>query len=181
MSTGLFFLNDDNFSIQNDPKGKNLCVNIEGYSLIFFYSTNCTHCQGLIPIYKKLPGAVGGCTFAMVNVNASSGVVSKSKSTQSPIKYVPLIVLYINGKPFMRYDGPHKFEEIKRFVIEIATKMSQNKPKANNSAKQAVNRSGSTPSKQQNIPAYTIGLPKNSGPRNASQYIKFDTAYTAGK
>ena len=117
----------------------------------------------------------------MVNVNASSGVVSKSKSTQSPIKYVPLIVLYINGKPFMRYDGPHKFEEIKRFVIEIATKMSQNKPKANNSAKQAVNRSGSTPSKQQNIPAYTIGLPKNSGPRNASQYIKFDTAYTAGK
>jgi thioredoxin-like negative regulator of GroEL len=178
MSTGLFFLTDDNFNIQSDPNGKKLCVNIEGYSLVFFYSTNCTHCQQLIPMYKKLPNAVGGCTFAMVNINASSGVVAKSKATQAPIKYVPLIVLYIAGKPFMRYDGPHKFEEIKRFVIEIATKMSK-KPKGQSNRQQARGQNVQAAQKAQvNVPAYTIGMPKNSGPRNATQYIKFDNAYT---
>ena len=176
MSTGLFFLNDDNFNVQTDPNGKKLCVNIEGYSLVFFYSQNCTHCQQLIPIYKKLPNAVGGCTFAMVNINASSGVVAKSKATQAPIKYVPLIVLYISGKPFMRYDGPHKFEEIKRFVIEIATKMSK-KPRAEGASKQNNGNIQAAQKKQISVPAYTIGMPKNSGPRNATQYIKFDNAY----
>ena len=42
------------------------------------------------------------------------------------------MILHINGSPFMRYEGPHKFEEIKRFVIEIAQKVSKNKKPTSN-------------------------------------------------
>ena len=170
MSNGLFFLTDENFSTQEGPKGKTMCVNLEGYALIFFYSTNCTHCQSLIPNYKKLPSSVGGCTFGMVNINASSGVVTKSKTTNAPIRYVPLIVLYINGKPFMRYDGPQEFESIKRFVIEIAQEISKNGGKVK---QQKQNLTKQAPQ----VPAYTIGQPKNSGPRNAVAYGAFDSVY----
>ena len=174
MSNGLFSLSESDFSFVEGPKGKTLQVSIKGYSLVLYYSTSCEWCQSLIPQFKKLPGSVGGCTFAMVNISQNKGLVEKSKMTRSPIKYVPLIILHINGEPFMRYDGPPKFEEIKRFVIEIAQKVSQSKginrqPRKVQVAAQA--QSGPT------IPAFTIGLPKNSGPKNDISYLGFDSAY----
>ena len=170
MSSGLFYLNETDFTVKETQKGKTLSVGIEGYSLVLFYSTKCQHCQTLIPVFKKLPTAVGGCTFAMVNVSQNKGIVAKSSTTKSPIKYVPLMILHVNGEPFMRYDGPHEMEEIKRFVIEIAKKMSKNKKPQSN-----VNRV-----KTENvatIPGYTIGKPKNSGKRDAVCYLGFDSAY----
>ena len=170
MSSGLFYLNETDFTVKETQKGKTLAVGIEGYSLVLFYSTKCQHCQSLIPIFKKLPNSVGGCTFAMVNVSQNRGIVTKSSTTKSPIKYVPLMILHVNGEPFMRYDGPHEMEEIKRFVIEIAKKMSKNKkPQSNVARTKAANSVA--------IPGYTIGRPKNSGKRDAVSYPGFDSAY----
>ena len=166
----VFSLDESDFNVKEGPKGSTLNTGISGYSLVLFYSTKCQHCQALIPIFKKLPAAVGGCTFAMVNVSQNKGIINKSQTTKIPIKYVPLILLHIDGKPFMRYDGPHKFQELKRFVIEIAQKVSKNnKPRSN--IQGTPKRSGPE------IPGYTIGLPKNSGPRNAVGYNDFDKAY----
>lgn len=169
MSSGLFYLNETDFTVKETQKGKTLAVGIEGYSLVLFYSTKCQHCQSLIPIFKKLPNSVGGCTFAMVNVSQNRGIVTKSSTTKSPIKYVPLMILHVNGEPFMRYDGPHKFDAIKRFVIEIAQRVSKKQNPKSNVSQQV--------KKEQSIPAYTIGRPKNSGPINEVSYLGFDSAY----
>ncbi len=83
MSSGLFYLNETDFTVKETQKGKTLSVGIEGYSLVLFYSTKCQHCQSLIPIFKKLPNSVGGCTFAMVNVSQNKGIVTKSSTTKS--------------------------------------------------------------------------------------------------
>jgi len=172
MSSGLFYLNETDFVIKEGQKGKTLSVGIDGYSLVLFYSTKCTHCQALIPIFKKLPTSVGGCTFAMVNVSQNKGIITKASTTKSPIKYVPLMILHIDGAPFMRYDGPHKVEEIKRFVIEIAQKVSKNKKPTSNIAPKKAADSIS-------IPGYTIGRPKNSGKRNDVSYMGMDAAYVS--
>ena len=173
MSTGLFYLNETDFIIKQNQKGKSLTVGLDGYSLVLFYSTKCQHCQTLIPIFKKLPQSVGGCTFAMVNVSQNKGLIAKSATTRSPIKYVPLLILHINGEPYMRYDGPHKIGEIKRFVIEIAQKVSKNnKPQSNT---QAISNEVS----KEEVPAYTIGRPKNSGSRNEVCYLGFESAYVS--
>ena len=95
MSSGLFYLNETDFTVKETQKGKTLSVGIEGYSLVLFYSTKCQHCQTLIPVFKKLPNTVGGCTFAMVNISQNKGIVTKSSTTKSPIKYVPLMILMI--------------------------------------------------------------------------------------
>ena len=169
----VFSLDESDFNVKEGPKGSTLNTGISGYSLVLFYSTKCQHCQALIPIFKKLPASVGGCTFAMVNVSQNKGIINKSQATKIPIKYVPLILLHIDGKPFMRYDGPHKFQDLKRFVIEIAQKVSKNnKPQSNIQE---------TPKKGPEIPGYTIGQPKNSGPRNTVSYNDFDKAYGTAK
>lgn len=164
--SGLLFLTSEDFSINKGTKGKVLCTSIPGFSLILFYSTQCQHCQTLIPIFKKLPGTIGGCQFGMINVSANKSCVKMSSETIAPITYVPYIVLYVNGRPFMRYNGPHDSGEIKRFVLEVAQKI-QNKQKFSEQNVKEEKGSG--------IPSYTIGKPLYGNDKVC--YLEFNTAY----
>jgi hypothetical protein len=163
---GLLFLSSDDFSVTKGNKGNILCHGIPGFSLILFYSTQCQHCEKLIPLFKKLPGTLGGCQFGMINVSSNKKCVQMSNDTVAPIAYVPYIILYIQGKPFMRYNGPHEVEEIRRFVIEVANKV-QNKQKF---------ASENVKDDKKSIPEYTIGVPL-CGPDNNVCYLEFDNAY----
>lgn len=165
--SGLLFLSSDDFSIAKGTRGNILCNSIPGFSLILFYSTQCPHCQTLIPIFKKLPGSIGGCQFGMINVSSNKTCVRMSKETIAPITYVPYIVLYINGRPFMKYQGPHNAEEILRFVLAVAEKV-QNKQKFSEETVKEDPRGG--------IPAYTIGHPLY-GPDDKVCYLPMDEAY----
>ena len=170
--SGLLFLTSDDFSIQNGPKGQVMCNNQKGFSLVLFYSTKCVHCQTLIPIYKRLPGSVGGCQFGMINVSNNMKIVEMSKNSIAKIEYVPYIVLYLNGRPILRYDGPHDEGEIRRFVIEVASKL-QNKEKFIETSEKIKN-------KDSGIPAYTIGHPLHGDDREKRCYLDFDGAYESG-
>lgn len=165
--SGLLFLSSDDFSVNKGSKGNILCNSIPGFSLILFYSTQCVHCQTLIPIFKRLPGTIGGCQFGMINVSSNKQCIKMSKETIAPVNYVPYIILYIQGKPFMRYNGPHDSGEIRRFVIEVANKV-QNKQKftAENVTK---------PDK--GIPEYCTGHPICGDMDSKVCYLEFDEAY----
>lgn len=171
--SGLLFLTSDDFIINKGIKGDILCTNIPGFSLILFYSTQCVHCQNLIPIFKKLPGTIGGCQFGMINVSTNKQCVRMSKDTIAPISYVPYIILSINGKPFMRYGGPHDAVEIKRFVLEVANKVQ--------SKQKFISENVKEPEKgKPSIPEYTIGHPL-CGDDDKVCYLKMDEAYLSGK
>jgi thiol-disulfide isomerase/thioredoxin len=164
--SGLLFLNSQDFTNQKGVKGNILCHGIPGFALILFYSTQCEHCQTLIPIFKRLPGSVGGVQFGMINVSANKACVRMSKNTIAPISYVPYIVLYINGKPFMRYNGPHDDSEIRRFVLEVANKV-QNKQKFSDEKVKETGRG---------IPEYASGKPLY-GQDERVCYLVMDEAY----
>jgi len=167
--SGLLFLTSEDFFINKGAKGNIMCHGIKGFSLILFYSTQCTHCQSLIPIFKELPGTIGGCQFGMINVSTNKTCIKMSKQTIAPIKYVPNIILCIEGKPFMRYNGPHDPAEIRRFVVEVANKV-QNKQQFSNDA--------NIRKPDKNIPEYTIGKPLcGFGPDGNVCYLNFDDAY----
>ena len=94
-----------------------------------------------------------------------------SKDTIAPIGYVPYIVLYIQGKPFMRYNGPHDGQEIRRFVIEVANKV-QSKQKFSPEVVKDNAKGG--------IPEYCIGHPL-CGEDDKVCYLPFDDAYGENK
>jgi thioredoxin-like negative regulator of GroEL len=169
--SGLLFLQSEDFSIQKGTKGDILCHNIRAISLILFYSTNCKFSRELIPVFKKLPGQLGGCQFGMINVSSDRNVILMSQNTISPVKYVPLIILYVSGRPFIRYDGPHDENEIRRFILEVTSKI-QTKEKF--SSKEIVKQKEGkyTPS----IPAYASGQPLWGDLDDF--YMEFAEAYT---
>jgi len=164
--SGLLFLSSDDFTVNKGSKGNILCQSIPGFSLILFYSTQCVYCQTLIPIFKTLPGTIGGCQFGMINVSSNKKCVQMSKDTIAPISYVPYIVLYIQGKPFMRYNGPHDISEIRRFVLEVANKVQSKQKFAPEVVKE--NKKG--------IPEYSSGRPL-CGEDDKVCYLPFDDAY----
>ena len=92
-----------------------------------------------------------------------------SRESIAPIKVVPYIILYINGKPYMRYQGPQDAGEIARFIVEVSQKIQskQSFTKEDKHIKQ---------SKKGRIPAYTIGTPL-CGPDDKVCYLEFDNAY----
>ncbi len=170
--SGLLFLRAVDFSVQSGQRGDIVCNNIRGISLILMYSTKCQHCQRLIPIFKRLPGTIGGCQFGMINVSAETDIVLMSRNSISPIAYVPLIILYVNGKPFIRYDGPHSEQDIRSFLIEVTNKL-QTKEKFSNGDKSS-KESGKN---NREIPAYTVGIPLY-GEDDWESYLEFDEAYS---
>lgn len=167
--SGLLFLSSEDFSVEKGQKGPVLVNGIPGFSLILFYSTHCTHCQSLIPIFKSLPGTIGGCQFGMINISSNRPVVDMSQETISPIKFVPLIILYIQGKPFMMYKGPYDQGEITRFVVEIAKNVQQKQQFSKEKVKEDPEGGG--------IPAYTIGKPVSGDKNNQVCWLDFKTAY----
>ena len=164
--SALLFLSTEDFNIAKGTKGNILCTGIPGFSLILFYSTQCEHCHKLIPIFKKLPGSIGGCKFGMINVSTNKQCVVLSRNTITPITYVPYIILYINGRPFMKYQGPYDINEIQKFVFEVSQKI-QNKQKLDSDKIKENVRGG--------IPEYTIGHPLYG--KEKVCYLDFDDAY----
>lgn len=171
--SGLLFLTSDDFQLTKGVRGNIMCNTLQGFSLILFYSTQCKHCQELIPIFKQLPGTVGGCQFGMINVSNNRKCIMLSRDTIAPIQVVPYIILYINGKPYMRYQGPHDRTELSRFIVEVSQNVQ--------SKQKLITRedNGQKPKQEQtggSIPAYTLGQPL-CGPDDKVCYLEFDNAY----
>ncbi len=97
--------------------------------------------------------------------------IEMSKSTISPIKYVPYIALYVNGKPYMVYKGPQGLEEIRRFIFDVSQSVTKKqKPASAATAPGAVIRENP---KAGGLHEYCLGVPLY-GDDNVT-YLEFDT------
>ena len=123
MNSGLLFLNKQDFNLSQGKNGMLLTNNIPGVSLLLFYSPRCPNSNAFLPIFKKLPTTINGCSFAIVNLTKNRELIGMSQRSISPIEYVPFIIMYVNGKPYMIYNGPHREEAITSFVVEVANKL----------------------------------------------------------
>ena len=163
--SALLFLTHEDFNIQRGQKGNVLGHFIKGFSLVLFYSTQCKFCNELVPIFRQLPGTINGCSFGMINISNNKKLIEMAKNTITPITYVPYIILYIDGRPFMAYKGKRDKKDITKFVIEVANNMAKKRSFSNTQIKQDKNTS---------IPAYTTGKPVVS---DDVCYVEFGKAY----
>ena len=163
--SGLLFLTTQDFHITDGTRGKLLAHNIPGFSLILFYSTQCQYCQKIIPLFKRLPGYIKGCQFGMLNVSKNKPILHMSANTIARIEYVPYIILYTNGKPFMRYEGGHTVQSIKNFIVEVNKRLHHKQQFSN---KEQV-------TEKKDIPAYTLGKPLYGDQERC--YLEFNKAY----
>lgn len=185
MNSGIFFFKNDDFVVRQNLKGKLLSFREEckGLYLVLFYSEQCQYCDQLMSDFKLLPQKLLGCKFVMVNINKNQEIVEKAKQTICPITYVPDLILYVNGLPYIRYDGPNGLEDIKKFIIDISNKlektqfMEETQPQPN---QQQVQFQETVEKQETEIPAYTIGKPLCGNGRDEQFgvcYLNFGQAY----
>lgn len=119
----IIFLTDKNFGLGAGVKGKLLFNDIQGISIVLIYSTNCPVCHQIIPIFKELPNYVPGCRFAVINIDNNKDIVAKSQLTTMPIKYVPQIIIFHNGKPFLKYTGEKNLQTMVSFFKDTISRV----------------------------------------------------------
>ena len=139
--------------------------------------------------FKQLPTMILGCKFVMVNINHNPEIIQKSKQSISPITYVPDLILYVNGLPYIRYDGPNKLENIKDFVMDIANKLEKTSFMSDEISNVPTKFEQPVEPQQQQqqhiqypenaIPEYTIGKPLCGSNKDiyGKCYLGFDSAY----
>lgn len=178
----LLFFSQDDFTLRHHQDSIKLCTKVKGLSLIFFYSEKCDHCHIFFPIFKDLPKSVGGCMFGSINISHNKNLIASSKKSTTPLEYVPYIILYIDGVPFMRYDGDRSLEGIRSFIFQVASSLQQTSNDDNTHGRRLANESGmeaklnSMDGVQQNkqkVNEYTLGQPK----KKEVCYLTLDSAY----
>jgi len=123
--SGIYFLNHADFEIEKGDRGDMMTLKYDknGLTLVLFYSKELPSCDYLMTKFKQLPALMNGCNFAMVNMNKNMELVEISRNTIAPISYVPDLTLFVNGCPFIRYDGPQEIENICGFLKDIYEKI----------------------------------------------------------
>ena len=149
--SGIYFLNHTDFEVMKGDRGDMMSLKYDknGLTLVLFYSKELPSCDFMMTRFKQLPGLMNGCNFAMVNMNKNMELVELSRNTIAPISYVPDLTLFVNGCPFIRYDGPQEIENICNFLRDIYEKI--HKLQFSNK-----NNSNSAPASVANLPPVPV-------------------------
>jgi hypothetical protein len=124
--SGFLALTDREFMI----KDGRLVTRIPGLSLVMFYSKTCGACEQFLPIFRSLPGRIHGVQFGSANVAHNGGKIASMIAQTLPQGqqvYVPYVVCYMNGEPYIEYRGPRTVESIIKFLHEVTEKVSNQK------------------------------------------------------
>lgn len=171
----LIYPRSQDFFVDEGTKGKVLCNNTKGLCLILFHAdaSQCAHCEEAIPEFKKLPFRMAGVKFGLCNVNKNREVLQLAEQTIAPITYVPFIILYVNGRPTMRYDGERTLQKMLDFLNDVLNRLQSNKAFYENKNIKM----------ESDIPAYTIAIPANivCDKERGVCYLEYNDAYKKGK
>lgn len=116
-------LSDSDFFVGQGKNGQLLFNNLGGLSMTFFYSPDCKKCPEYLSMYRELPKYVDNCKFSVANVKKHNLIRAKAKNTLNPIEYVPLVIMFYEGKPFTQYTGKRTLENLVEFIRNVMMEM----------------------------------------------------------
>ena len=166
------FLTPNDFAIQN---GELVKLNDQGYSFVFFFTTNCQWCDDVKPAFNDLSKMIRGVNFAYMDVAQNKWqLINMSHMTSTPIEYVPLLLLFANGRQIAQFfhdeDNPkNNIPKMQNFIM-INTRQTQSTRIRGGSSSIGPPQGGGS-----DIPAYSIGIPGNLASRKVCKL--YDNAY----
>lgn len=178
----LLFLTSEDFAISQGPKGPVLSCGIRGYTLILFYSDSCAICrEKSIPMFRRLPGTINGVQFGMTKVD--SKLVELSRQTIKPFTYVPCMILFIDGKPFMEYKDNSQYnpDNLRKFILDVYTNLQSRQQFSSQQQAQQGQPAGQGQQQVQNAgperKEYSLGIPIWGDSKSTVCYLDFTKAY----
>jgi hypothetical protein len=191
----LAVLDHTHFTLQRIGEKLSLCSKLPGISMVLFWTKDCEFCEDHKVIFKELPNRVPNIKFGTCNIGISArgpdgNIVDKpvhrmSVGTSTPINYVPLVISYINNKPYKIYEGERSMAAVLRFVTQILQDVQKgsSKPKTENEG--LVETYGAIPKNKVNRCYLSIEnayggnteMGTNHGKKRTGSYSYFGDAY----
>ncbi len=109
------FLTNANFVVLG-TQHKTLGINIPGPVLVFFKIRNDPNCSKFDPVFASLSKMDPRISYAVLDVDQFKDVVAWSRTTTTPITAVPMVILYVNGRPHAKYNGTKDIPSLRSFI-----------------------------------------------------------------
>jgi thiol-disulfide isomerase/thioredoxin len=127
----IMHLESKHFYLDDSAKGgKVLCCTNKGILFVMFHlnASACPNCKTVAPEFDALSKSFNSSLvqFASVNLSTFPDIAKKSGSTISPITYVPYFIIYVNGRPFLRWDGDKTARAMHTFLNDVLNKIPPN-------------------------------------------------------
>jgi thiol-disulfide isomerase/thioredoxin len=168
--SNIIYCDDQDFYLSKGQSGKVLLSNSkhkEGIFFVFFFSTKCPNCdvgmEAFTRLIRKFPPEV---KFGAININDYPTIIAKAAQSCTPLEYVPYLVLYFRGKPFLRYDGEMNTEDMTAFLTDSIKRIDQKKEFVKTNSKE-----------EMVVPEYAGGIPYNIVCNKNKCYIKYNDVY----
>ena len=128
-ASGIIELHAESFKKIKGNRGFVLGIpNAQNLTLLMFYSIQCTYCDQAMPELEKLSRFVIDknlpINIAVCDIMKNKKVIQESADTVDPIKFVPYMPIYLDDKPYLRYNGKKTAEEMLNYLIEVLKRVS---------------------------------------------------------
>ena len=143
MSEYCVFLDESDFTFMNSKNGKLLSHKLPGLSFVLFYTNGCKFCKIMSENFKKLPSLYKGIKFCMFNLtNKHHFIQNVKKETITPIDYVPYMMVYVDGTPYVQYTGEYDVNKCLAFLNNVEKSIHNSKMKNKISSEMVKKNSG---------------------------------------
>lgn len=105
------------------PGGRVMKLRKPGLQFVMFKSQGCPHCITFSPHFEALSQKELRVKFSYADVKRYRQIVGMAQTTQTPIKGVPMFILYVNGAPFAKYTGKHNASTMLSFLNVMISRM----------------------------------------------------------
>lgn len=103
------------------PDGKVMYLKMQGVVFVLFKSPTCHYCTEAMNSFQQLARTENKLKFAIVDVSKYRNIIRTAINSTTPIKNVPTLIFYVNGRPQANYKGPRDVMSIKQFLNKIFT------------------------------------------------------------
>lgn len=108
-----------------DRASGKLAIKIPSPTVIFFKMSTDEICKKFEPVYVQLAAQEHSIKFGIVNLLNEPTVTSMSRSTSTPIKVVPTLIFFFNGRASSVFNGSRNIPSISSWLKNQMHLLSQ--------------------------------------------------------
>ena len=123
--SNLLYLGQQEFYVDRGTKGPVVFCALKGVVFVMFHANPqvCQFCDIAKPEFIQLAQIIGGAKFGLCNLSQYPELVQMSANTITPLNKVPLFILFVNGRPFMNYEGPKLIKHFAEFMQQALARL----------------------------------------------------------
>jgi len=132
--SSVLYLGEQDFYVGKGNRGNVICCNQPGVVFVMFHADPkvCQFCDLAKPEFMQIGQVIASAKFALCNLSRCKGLVTQSFQTITPLDKVPLFILFVNGRPFMNYNGEKQLNAFAEFMQQALQRLQQATIQTNN-------------------------------------------------